>query len=168
MEEYPGLFFGTNPVEVEAPFKMFVHRWGEFSSSCDENDGDEEEGKSLRLLRSILEPELKEVFVTLEDFRAAGMITFEHLWAIFVPGMFVFSRTDGADCLYRLGRTEVAFSDGREYLILHCGYVDYNGARFGTAAHVVALPQSQDAVHFARLDAYPLDLHRIRRDLCEG
>lgn len=159
MAGYPGLFFGTNPVEIEAPFKPFVHRWDDFVRACDDENTDAEELSHLKLLESILEPELREVFVTLSDFKAAGMITFDHLWAIFVPGTFIFSRSDNADCIYRLSRSETVFSDGREYLILHCGFVDYNGTRFGMAVHAIALPQFPDATHFSKLDAHPLDAH---------
>jgi len=87
------------------------------------------------------------------------MITFEHLWAIFAPGSFVFSKTYGEDCLYRLKGTNETVESKKKYSILQCGYVDHDGVGFGVATHFVAIPKFEGAVYVSALGAYPLDLH---------
>ena len=80
----------------EAPFKPFVHRWEQFNKVIYEQD-DVATKEHLILLFTTLKKELKETVAAKDDFTANGVITYEHLWAIFQPSYIVYNLEDGRD-----------------------------------------------------------------------
>jgi hypothetical protein len=157
---YPGVSLGKSSWTAEAPFKPFVHRWDAFISKC-EVDDKTETTRHLQLLRSALEPELQETFATISDFKSEGAIEFHQLWMIFNPGCVVFSAQSGAECAYKLLRTEkrVSKEEKREFLVLHCCYVDFDGKKIGYALHMQAIAEYQGSNTCAEIGVYPLEAH---------
>ncbi|KIM96604.1 hypothetical protein OIDMADRAFT_75796, partial [Oidiodendron maius Zn] len=157
---YPGISLGKSSWTSEAPFKPFVHRWYEFVSKCEEGDKTETT-RHLQLLRSALEPELRETFATISDFKSEGAIEFHQLWMIFNPGCVVYSAQSGAECAYKVLRTEKRMSreEKQEFFILHCCYVDFNGKKMGYALHMHAIAEYQGSNTCAEIGVYPLEVH---------
>jgi hypothetical protein len=158
---YPGVSLGKSSWTAEAPFKPFVHRWDAFISACDAGDKIETTRRHLQLLRSALEPELQETFATISDFKSEGAIEFHQLWMIFNPGCVVFSAQSGAECAYKLLRTEkrVSKEEKREFLALHCCYIDFDGKKLGHALHIQAIAEYQGSNTCAEIVVYPLEAH---------
>jgi hypothetical protein len=153
-DDYPGMFIGASDLEVEAPFKPFVHRWQEFVDTCKHNDN-EETKNHLNLLLSALEPELEKTFAKINDFKTHGSIKWDDLWMIFNPGSFFFSNERGIERIYKLSRTEVS----HRFFMLHGLYIDYDGNKFGHAVDLIAIEMFEGSVNSSDLGAYPLDSH---------
>jgi hypothetical protein len=157
---YPGISLGKGSWTVEAPFKPFVHRWAEFISACEAN-GKTETIKSLQLLRQALEPELRDTFLTISEFKAGGGIDFNQLWMVFNPGRAIFTDKTGTECAYKLLRTEVHVSkeQSQVFFLIHCCYIDYDGEKLGYALSMEAIAEYEDSRTRAELGVYPLDVH---------
>jgi hypothetical protein len=157
---YPGVVLGESSWITKAPFKPFVHRWKEFTFAC-EADDETEATRHLQLLRSVLEPELQETFAAISDFKSEGAIKFHQLWMIFSPGIVVFSAQSGVECAYKLLRTEMHVSkeEKREFFLLHCCYIDFDGKKLGLALHMEAIVEYDESKTCAELGVYPFEMH---------
>jgi hypothetical protein len=157
---YPGVNLGKKHWTAEAPFKPFVHRWAEFISAC-EADDEIETVRQLQLLRHALEPELRDAFVTISEFKSGGGIEFNQLWMVFNPGQTIFTDKNGTECAYKLLRTQLHLSEeqNQKFFLLHCCYIDYDGEKIGYALSMEAIAEYEDSKTRAELGVYPLDVH---------
>jgi hypothetical protein len=173
LQDYPGVFTGKIPLIFEAPFKPFVHCWSEFEDACKRN-ADTETGRHLSLLRSTLASEIKDVFSTIRDFAEHGAIEFEQLWTIFPPNSLVVSMKEKTQCAFKVTKTETYLSrkEGKQYFIIHCYYIDWDGSRYGRAPEYLVIPEFEGSATPSDLPTYPLDCHpqknRIMTDLIES
>ena len=90
LKEYPGQFLGAEPLVFHQPFRMFFHRWEALKRVRDQ----ESEPKAklhLQLLYRILEGELRDDLGAFEVYKKSNMITYEHLWTLFVPRELIYS-----------------------------------------------------------------------------
>ncbi len=68
----------------------------------------------------------------MEDYTQNNVIDFNYLWAIFPPGMTVYSKVDDRDRLYEVNGTRyLKDMTGKPYLSVSCRYIDCDGTRFG-------------------------------------
>ncbi|KKZ66022.1 hypothetical protein EMCG_08221 [[Emmonsia] crescens] len=95
-----------------------------------------------------------------------GEITYDLLWTIFKPGVFVYST-----CL-RTGNRCVIFDAGEErtkrtgikYFSLDCHYLDFDGVVFGEARTQLEVVQFRGPRRIDALAAFPLDHHPKKSD----
>lgn len=85
-EGYPGISCDLTRLTFDAPFEPFVHRWQQLLDYMNQEHDDPVMGEHLRLLHSILTAELGETIKALDDYVKHGVVTYEHVWTIFVPG----------------------------------------------------------------------------------
>jgi hypothetical protein len=160
LQDYPGISLYEDPMVFESPFKPFVHRWEELKAAC-EQTRDTEAGRHLKLLESILEPELQGVFSIINNFATHGTIEFDHLWTIFVPGTLVVSTRSGRVRGFNLKDTELRKPpwEDKGYFILQCYYIDWDGTRFGTARADLVIREFKGSSSLSDLTEYPLAYH---------
>jgi hypothetical protein len=53
----------------------------------------------------------------------------------------------------------VSKEEGREFFVLHCCYVDFDGNNFGHALHMQAVAEYQGSSTCADIGVYPLEAH---------
>lgn len=158
MSNYPGLLLAKDPLVFDAPFKAFVHRWHEFCEACSKHK-DERTREHLNILKSAVEPELKEPFQAIENFAKYGAIEFDYLWTVFSPSSIVIAMRNKAQCAFKIRKTENKIHDGQMYFILHCYFVDWNGKGFGRSLSIIAIPHFEGSSTMSDLPAYPLEYH---------
>jgi hypothetical protein len=97
LKDYPGITTNLQRLVFSAPFQPFVHRWTKLVDVL-ETTTDEATRAHLKLFHKVLHEELKDAIAAKNDLVANGVITFEHLWTIFEPGVLVYG-TDAIGCL---------------------------------------------------------------------
>lgn len=143
----------------QAPFQPFIHRWQEFTDALDEQE-DEETKKHLELLYKTLEAELKDIIAARIDYIKNQVITFEHLWTIFVPGSTLYSHEWNRDCGSRL-KSSTYFEHpkyGNCFGVM-AQKVDWDGDKFGYACAQNLIPEFPGTMAISSLDTFPLEYH---------
>ncbi len=59
-------------------------------------------------------------------------------------------------------RTEYVTVEGRNYLLLDCHYIDWDGEKFGKASKFLVIPEYSGSAALVDLAAYPLKYHPNR------
>jgi len=127
---YKGISTRLKQLVFEAPFHPFYYRWHRFEQLL-QTEQDEETKSHLDLLHSAINEEIMPHIQTMEDLTKNDVITFDHLWAIFVPDTQVYTQIDGQDCLVELMESHYGASMGGEFFTLEFRYIDCDGSRFG-------------------------------------
>ncbi|KAJ7931911.1 P-loop containing nucleoside triphosphate hydrolase protein [Mycena leptocephala] len=142
------------------------------SASSDSNEGATNE--HLDLLIGFLESEYAPTLQKIRTLVDHAEITFDLIWAIFVPGEIIFARckTTGEPRAFRLKKIQKE----RQWLTdtinwdLTCEYVDAvdpsaTGRQFGRASHSITI-EKFDGIHkIIELAAYPFKYHPTAADI---
>lgn len=159
-EGYPGVHCALKRLVFEAPFTPFVHRWNEFVDYRLRKDLDETTKNHLDVLHDVLREELKDVLKTFEDYVKHGVVTYEHLWAIFPLGELVFAQA------HHGAMSALVLRSGR-YVKTQCGNayqlqvadIDWNGKHFGRRAEYITIYEFMGTQSILGLKAFPLSFH---------
>ncbi|KAJ2905296.1 P-loop containing nucleoside triphosphate hydrolase protein [Zalerion maritima] len=161
LESYPGVTTTLNRLSFAAPFRPFVHRWEEFSQACfDEEKYDAETRKHTKLLYDVLKEELKDVIACLEDYIKNKVVSYEHIWTIFLPESIVFSSRYGHPLAVKL--TESAFTEHPKLgpcFMMQCVCVDYDGYKFGNTTSMLPILPFSGTIPITALDSFPMAFH---------
>lgn len=142
-----------------APFQPFIHRWSEFTTAL-ENEGDAATKDHLILLHKTLEAELKDVITAKQDFIANQVITFEHLYTIFVPGSSIYTREWGRDCASKLAQGN--YFEHPKYgkcFGVNSQKVNWDGDKFGYENVQHLILAYAGTMKIEDLSAFPLEFH---------
>ena len=163
-EGFKGITTKLKDLTLNAPFHEFFYRWDRFQGRIMEetNSGILEH---IRLLQTVIEPEIKPHLEMKEDLICHGLVTFNYLWALFEPGAVVHAVLDGHDRLYNLVSSRYRQSGEQVLFNLECRYVDCNGSSFGY------VPASPDIFKFegikaiSELQIVPVHLHPQTKEI---
>ena len=167
--DYPGITTSLDRLVFKAPFRPFVHRWPRLLHLLQPEVTQDETARShLRLLHDILYyEELKNAIDAKIDLVKNGVITFEFLWTIFEPGTLVYSTEVGKERVYQLINPGIGMEqDGRQYQQLNVWGVDWDGDKFGSRHESLQVFEFEGTAKITALQAFPLDFHPEKRDLC--
>jgi hypothetical protein len=154
-----GVTTTLNRLVFTAPFQPFIHRWSELTEAIDE-EKDELTKEHLSLLHKTLEAELKDVITAKQDYIANKVITFEHLYTIFVPGSSIYTREWGRDCASKL--TQGNYFEHPKYgpcFGVNSQSVNWDGDRFGYNGTQHLILSYAGTVKIQELDVFPLEFH---------
>lgn len=97
-------------------------------------------------------------------------ITFDLLWALFLPNTIIYTVCAGSNeprCLkLDWGEQKESMQRGRFYQ-LDCHYVDYDGKSLGEANAVLEIDEFRGARRIADIGAFPLAYHEDAEDVRE-
>jgi uncharacterized protein DUF7025 len=168
LKDYPGLSSNLKRLELKGKFEPLIHRWDllkkEIAKIGSSDDFEDEEDKKTRehakLFYDLVSDEFKDVIESSQDMLAKGVMTFELLWTMFVPGSVVFTRQDGQEMALKLISTKYGSrGQGQIVLWVQGRYVDWDGGKFGTAKLNIAIPQFSGTRKISSLAAFPLNQH---------
>ncbi|KXS95836.1 hypothetical protein AC578_1191 [Pseudocercospora eumusae] len=177
LDGYPGVTAGLKNLEFSGRCESLIHRWpaliskiADLEEQRDDADIDQvqlsKRIEHARLLQELLVREFSDVKKSISDMFRNGVITFEHLWVLFKPGIDVYTKLDNQDRAFRLGSTKYGVDrDNAPCFWLACNYVDYDGQRFGALAHNIKIGKFEGTTAIQMLNAYPMDYHDQRRDI---
>ncbi|PLB53311.1 P-loop containing nucleoside triphosphate hydrolase protein [Aspergillus steynii IBT 23096] len=167
MKDYPGLTLTLNRLEMEAPFKPFVHRWRQLCEAI-ENEADAMTLKHAMLLHEVLHEELKDTISEKNDLIQNKVMTLDLLWALFEPGSIILSVIDGRECAFQF---ESGSLNRCGNFVISAKYIDWDGAEFGYSNKRLTIPAYEGTLPIVELCVYPLIFHgdaaRIRKDLAD-
>jgi ATPase family associated with various cellular activities (AAA) len=164
LKDYPGFSSNLKRLELKGKFEPLIHRWDRLKEETAKIGDTTEEEKQMRehakLFYGLVSDEFRDVIDSSQDMIAKGVITFELLWTIFVPGSIVFTRQDGQEMALKLISTKYGSrGQGQIVLWVQGRYVDWDGSKFGSAKLNIAIPQFQGTRKFSSLAALPIDHH---------
>lgn len=155
---YPGQSFHTSTISIDFPARcLYYHRQDlttileNFPEDCPA-DGKEH----LRILCDFVAEHHKDAIAEGDNLRAAGLVSYEHLWTIFRPGINVFAQAKfGQPRAYKLLSHQYVCGRCPGFQ-LYVQYTDFDGDRFGTRYEYLTIPQFEGATPIVGLSVYPL------------
>jgi hypothetical protein len=165
LKDYPGITTNLQRLVFAAPFQPFVHRWTKLVDVL-ETTTDEATRAHLKLFHKVLHEELKDAIAAKNDLVANGVITFEHLWTIFEPGVLVYGTDEGKERVYELqSAAYLEDQSGSSYLQLYSRGIDWDGDKFGGSSVYLCNYEFEGTKPITRLAYFPLGFHPHERDL---
>ncbi|CAE7031941.1 hypothetical protein CFE70_004511 [Pyrenophora teres f. teres 0-1] len=164
LKNYPGVTVGLTRLEFNGRFEPLIHRWAELQEAIAKLGEDTEDQRTTKahaeLLKDVLTKEFKSMIDTSQDMKSKRVMTYEHLWTLFQPGMTVFSRQDGQETAMTLVETRYGQdANGAPCFWATCKYVDWDGARFGTNKINVSVAAYTGTRAITSLRVYPFQFH---------
>ena len=155
---FEGLNTQLKQLTFKAPFYPFYYRWHRFEK-LREDEQDQEIKDHLDILYPILSEEIMPHIEAMRDMTKNKVVSFDYLWAIFAPGMEVYTKLDGQDRLMELTDSRYGANMGGEFFTLECRYIDCDGSSFGYVSSSVDIDKFQGVKKLVDLDAFPGHLH---------
>lgn len=167
---YPGVTVGLKRLEFSGRFEPLIHRFSDLKKAISklkaEGETSAEKRKHAELLHDLLAKEFKDSIDAAIDMESQGVMTYEHLWTLFQPGSFVYSRQQGQDRIFRLHSSKYGQDrNGNPVYWLTCQYVDYDGSRFGTNKLNVCIAIYDGTRPISNLPTLPLEFHPNKEEL---
>ena len=163
-EDYPGI--DPDEMTFKHPFAPFLHRWDRLLE-LQETEKDPETADHIKLLRQLLEHELKEPFKAMKKFAETGLISFDNMIYALVPGEIITSSQNGEPCAALLRSVERhTKNDSPEYRY-YVEMIDADSKRFGVFSTVWGLRCWNGTIQMASLQHFPLRLHPERETVKE-
>ncbi|KAJ5664204.1 P-loop containing nucleoside triphosphate hydrolase protein [Penicillium longicatenatum] len=156
MKGYPGLTFTLARLEFKRPFKPFVHRWTKFGGEKD-NVQDPKVKAHVDLLYGILKKELHDLISEKNDLLESGVITHELLWALFEPGIPIFSVVEARQRAFSFLSGDYDRKSGKFKVIAQ--YIDWDGTRFGHRPEDLSIDYFEGTSSIRNLSVFPLAYH---------
>jgi hypothetical protein len=169
LARYPNISLDTKFVTFEHPFQPLFYEWNNIKKAS-KSETDETTRNHLQLLLDALEPEFHGVFSSVKEFKRHDAISFNHLWAIFKPGDYIYSMKGKTHIALQLKEdpkriTPSSGAAGSDYLSLSCQCIDWNGQQFVRRPQVLNIPEYPGTAGIRSLKAYPLESHLNKEKL---
>lgn len=157
-EHFGGITTDLERLVFKAPFQPFFYQWEQLKEAVqrEEDPLTKEHGK---LLRKILQAELRDVIALSRDYARYGIIDFANLWTIFKPGIDVFFPSGGRESIYRLVSSSMKYASDTVSFQLDIRSIDFDGSGFGYKTSSAVIPFFEGTTAVTSLDAYPAHLH---------
>ena len=164
LKDYPGFSSNLKRLELKGKFEPLIHRWDRLKEEIAKLEDSTEEEKQTRehakLFYDLVSEEFKDVIDASQDMVAKGVINFELLWTLFVPGSIIFTRQDGQETALKLISTKYGSrGQGQVVLWVTGRYVDWDGSKFGAGKLNLAIPQFSGTRKIFALAALPIKHH---------
>ena len=162
---FPGQNFLTSNITIDAPYRVLYHYRHELNSKLEKAPEDSDIAKHLPILMKFIDDEFAETIADAANMDPQGLITYDHLWTIFRPGVKVFSRVRGQNRVFKLLQYFYHVDFMQSYLGLSMEYIDYDGDEFGTRNITINVPKFTGAQPVTALNAFPLARHVSALDI---
>jgi hypothetical protein len=152
--DYPGINTNLRKVHFHAPFYEFHYRWKRFR---DAKPAQEEGMESLHYekLYDVIAPEIIAGIETQKDLLKNRVMSFQHVWMLFEPGVEIYSRDDDQHRLYLLNSGKYKEMGGTLIYTLSCRYIDCDGSRFGYATTTLVIEAFEKMKRVTDLSVFP-------------
>lgn len=162
---YDGISTKLRELVFYPPLHEFYYRWHLFENTY-LTEQDEPTKEHLELLYTFMSGQILPHIATMEDLTKNQVISYDYLWAIFSPGMDVYSKVDDQDRLFSLERG-VYQSFPVDYFELRCRYIDSDGTKFGFVSKTFDIYRFDGVKKITDLDVFPSHLHADLEALLE-
>ncbi|KAH7163595.1 hypothetical protein B0J13DRAFT_670143 [Dactylonectria estremocensis] len=163
---YGGLTTKRNRLVFRSPFHAFYYRWKRFTEVMDrQNEKGNDVTPFAQLFYNIIELELRDTMAEISNLKSAGVITYEHLWALFEPGSRLFSSSDGHNRFYLLENCEFIRDPDDPCLALDLKSVDWDGSKFGYSSTTMDISAFSGVKQITDLEIFPAEFHPSRNEV---
>ncbi|KAI0469914.1 hypothetical protein GGR56DRAFT_661241 [Xylariaceae sp. FL0804] len=150
LKGYPGVCCSLEDLVFSSPFAPFVHRWEAFEKTVEEEQ-DPETRRHLMLLYDAIKTDTKETLARVSDLLTNGVITYDLVWTMFMPGNTVFYPRD--KLFFRLQSTGTTIYSGFELALQG---IAYDGDQLGYRTKTITIEPYDGTTKILELPAYPL------------
>jgi hypothetical protein len=141
-----------------SPFRPFHHRWDRFTEILERQKRDDPDTAAYtQLLYDILDAEICDTRAEVADYLANRVIVYSRLWALFEPGVVVFSESQGLPHFYVVESRE--YDQKNDGFIVTAKSVDWDGHRFGYSTATLRLETFAGTRSITELPFYPAEFH---------
>lgn len=156
---YDGISTKLKTLKLYAPMHEFYFCWHRFEKLChDEKDTTTKD--HIDLLFQTVHQEISPHIEAMEDLTQNGVITFEYLWAMFPPGLQVYSKIDDQDRVFSFQKGYYGQDpSGARIFSLECRYIDCDGTQFGYVTTSLKIHEFSGTTKIADLAVCPVHLH---------
>jgi spore coat protein CotF len=157
-KDYKGLNTQLKQLTFKAPFHPFYYRWHLFESFC-KDEQDEETKDHLDLLYQVMSEEIVPYIETMKDMSENQVISFDYLWTIFTPGMYLYTKFEDQDRFLELTGSQYEANMSGESFALECRYIDCDGTDFGYVSTSIGIEKFEGVKKIVDLEGFPCHLH---------
>ncbi|KAJ9656691.1 hypothetical protein H2198_004810 [Neophaeococcomyces mojaviensis] len=156
--DYPGQSFLTSNITVDFEPHCLYHYRQELADKLAKLPEDSEGAQHLPILLKFINEHFEETIADTKNYAEQGLISYEHLWTLFRPGIKIFTRIRGQPRVYKLN--SYAYNYGNcPHLSLAVQFIDYDGEDFGVRNTSISIPKFSGAAPVTALNAFPLARH---------
>ena len=151
-EDLPGVTGGLDQMQFLAPFVPFYHRWQRFQVARWETKG--ESRVHADLLYEALHNQVEEDIKLNSELVTRGLITFDHIWTLFVPGDLITCKVGDQDMMCTVSRAEYFKDEYGEQIagfLVTARYIDIGRNGPGLAVMVLATKKFSGTVPISEL-----------------
>jgi hypothetical protein len=142
-------------IKFEDPPKLLYYYRKELVDDKDRPDVDEKTKMHISFALNFLYSHIGDAIKSYEDFLAAGMVKFNHLWMMFKPGVLVYERE--TEELYFLNKGDVIETQCGVMYTLTCYNIDYDGQKLGKVQRAITIPKFGNPRTISSLPVLPLE-----------
>ena len=137
------------------PPKLLYYYRKELAEYKDRADVDEKTKTHITFALNFLYSHMGATIKSYEEFLAAGMVKFGHLWMMFKPGMLIYERE--TEELFFLNKGDVSETQCGPVYMLACYNIDYNGEKLGKVQRTITIPGFANPRTISSLPVLPLE-----------
>lgn len=165
IKDYPGQSFFTESVTIDYPAHCLYHYRNELGNKLKTAQPDSELAAHLPILINFINEKFEETIADVSNLATEGLTTYEHMWALFRPGIKIFTRLRGQQRVYKLNSYQYTCSGGCEAFSMNVEYIDYDGDDFGSRTTNLSIPKFSGTAPVTSLNAFPLARHPNALDI---
>lgn len=155
VEYYPDDSFRVgDTMKFDDPPKLLYYYRKELAEYKDRPDVDEKTKMHITFALNFLYSHLGDLIKSYEEYLAAEMVKFGHLWMMFKPGILVYERE--TEELYLLKNGNIAQTQCGIFYVLSCYNIDYNGEKLGKVERSISIPAFGNPRTISSLPVLPL------------
>ncbi|KXT06785.1 hypothetical protein AC578_7166 [Pseudocercospora eumusae] len=155
---FPGISFQTTEVTIDAPYRVLYHYKDELEAAGKDLESGEA-AAHLDLLLDFIHEEFKETIKESDNLKEKGLMSYQHLWTLFRPGMVFHGSIFGQPRAFKLSSYQYSCTADNPGLHLCTEFIDFDGDEFGTRNGIQKIMPFHGAEPIGELEAYPFEYH---------
>lgn len=159
IKDYPGQTFLTKDVTIDFPAHCLYHYRTELANKLAKAQPDSELAAHLPILMKFINEQFEDTISEVANLASEGLTTYDNMWALYRPGMKIFTRIRGQQRVYELNSYQYVCNANCQAFSLNVDFIDYDGDEFGTRTTTLSIPKFSGTAPVTALNAFPLARH---------
>lgn len=155
---FPGISFATKDITVDAPYRVLYHYRTELQDAAKDFEDGSEASEHVKVLLDFIDEKFEDTISESANLQEQGLMSYQHLWTIFKPGMTIYAPVFGQPRAFTLNSYQYVCGQNPG-LQLQVSYVDFDGEDFGTTDTSKFISAFSGAEKINELEAFPLSWH---------
>jgi hypothetical protein len=159
----------ADPIRIPRPYYLLFHQRKSILEYVEDEAEPGETRQRMKLVKDFIldNPDLKCTIQDYEHLFPAGLVTFNILWTIYVPGADVIVRDDNTIHCYRCMKVVRDVYQNTPRYVIHVEGIDYSGKFIGRTRKSLEVVYFQGSRDISSLSVQPLDTYPEKEALKE-